>query len=95
EQFKTRRALVLDLLSEIPGMECNVPNGAFYAFPRYNRDIASAKLAEILLKKGHVAVTPGSAFGPGGEGFIRISYATSEDQIREGMARMKKTIAQL
>lgn len=94
-EFQRRRDLILDLIDEIPGMECNVPKGAFYVFPRYNKDVPSAKLAEILLKEGHVAVTPGTAFGPGGEGCIRISYAASEDQIREGVGRIKKVITQL
>lgn len=94
-EFRKRRDLAMDLISEIPGIECNVPQGAFYIFPRYNRDIPSAKLAETLLKEGHVAVTPGTAFGPCGEGFIRISYATSEDQIREGISRIKKTLTSL
>ncbi len=94
-EFRRRRDLAMDLISEIPGVECNVPQGAFYIFPKYNRDIPSAKLAEVLLKEGHVAVTPGTAFGPGGEGFIRISYATSEDQIREGISRIKDTLAKL
>ena len=91
-EFARRRGLVMDLLSEIPGVECNAPQGAFYVFPRYNRDIPSAKLAEILLKEAHVAVTPGTAFGKCGEGFIRISYAASEDDIREGLSRIKKTL---
>lgn len=94
-EFKARRDLALDLISEIPGMECNVPQGAFYLFPRYSADIPSAKLAETLLKEGHVAVTPGTAFGPGGEGFFRISYAASEEQIREGLARIKKCMSGL
>lgn len=94
-EFKTRRDLALDLISEIPGMECNVPQGAFYLFPKYSADIPSAKLAETLLKEGHVAVTPGTAFGPGGEGFFRISYAASEEQIREGLARIKKCMSGL
>lgn len=94
-EFRKRRDLAMDLISEIPGIECNVPQGAFYIFPRYNRDIPSVKLAETLLKEGHVAVTPGTAFGPCGEGFIRISYATSEDQIREGISRIKKVLASL
>ena len=51
--------------------------------------------SETLLKEGHVAVTPGTAFGPGGEGFFRVSYAASEDQIREGIARIKKTMNSL
>ncbi len=93
--FKKRRDLALDLIRDIPGMECNTPKGAFYLFPKYNKDIPSAKMAEILLKEGHVAVTPGTAFGPCGEGFFRISYATSEDQIQEGIARIKRTMAGL
>ena len=95
KEFRRRRDLVMDLVEEIPGFECNVPSGAFYVFPKYNRDVPSAKLAEVLLKEGHVAVTPGTAFGPNGEGFFRISYATSEDQIREGMARIRKVVSGL
>ena len=94
-EFKRRRDLAMDLISEIPGIECNVPQGAFYIFPKYNRDIPSAKLAETLLREGHVAVTPGTAFGPGGEGFFRVSYATSEEQIREGISRIKNTLSKL
>lgn len=93
--FRKRRDLALDLIQEIPGLECNVPNGAFYLFPKYDKDMPSAKMAEILLKEGHVAVTPGSAFGACGEGFFRLSYATSEDQIQEGIARIKKTLSTL
>ena len=95
KEFKKRRDLALDLIRDIPGMECNTPNGAFYLFPKYNKDIPSAKLAEIMLKEDHVAVTPGTAFGPCGEGFFRISYATSEDQIQEGIARIKKSLSKL
>lgn len=94
-EFQKRRDLILDLVNEIPGVECNVPKGAFYIFPKYNRDIPSAKLAEILLKEAHVAVTPGTAFGPSGEGCIRISYAASEDNIREGMSRIKDAMSKL
>lgn len=94
-EFRKRRDLALDLIDEIPQLECNVPKGAFYVFPKYSVDMPSAKLAEILLREGHVAVTPGTAFGPGGEGFFRVSYATSEDQIREGFDRIKRTLAQL
>ena len=88
-KFKERRDLALNLLSEIPGLECNVPKGAFYLFPRYSAKVPSKDLCSDMLRKAHVAVTPGSAFGPAGEGFFRISYATSEDNIREGMSRIK------
>lgn len=94
-EFRRRRDLALDLISEIPQLECNVPRGAFYVFPKYSVDMPSQRLAEILLREGHVAVTPGTAFGPGGEGFFRVSYATSEDQIVEGFDRIKRTLAQL
>ncbi len=94
-EFRKRRDLALDLIEDIPGLECNVPNGAFYVFPKYDVQMPSAKLAEILLRDGHVAVTPGTAFGPGGEGFFRVSYAASEEQILEGFDRIKKTLAQL
>ena len=89
EEFRKRRDLALDLIEEIPGMECQRPEGAFYLFPRYDADMHSEDLATKLLREAHVAVTPGAAFGPHGEGFFRISYATSEDQIREGLGRIK------
>lgn len=95
ETFRKRRDLALDLISEIPQLECNVPEGAFYLFPRCSVDMPSNELAERLLKEAKVAVTPGRAFGPAGEGFFRISYATGEDQIREGLSRIKKALASM
>lgn len=93
-EFKSRRDLALDLISEIDGLECNVPNGAFYLFPRYKGEMKATELAANLLKHAHVAVTPGTAFGPSGEGFFRISYAASEDHIIEGLSRIKKYMAE-
>lgn len=95
ETFRKRRDLALDLISEIPQLECNVPEGAFYLFPSCSIDMPSNELAERLLKEAKVAVTPGRAFGPAGEGFFRISYATGEDQIREGLSRIKKALASM
>lgn len=89
KEFRKRRDLALDLLAEIKGLECNVPDGAFYLFPKYDAKMKSAALAEKLLKEGKVAVTPGSAFGPAGEGFFRMSYATDEENIRNGISRIK------
>ena len=94
-EFKERRDLVIDLLSEIEGLETKVPEGAFYVFPKYSADISSAELAKRLLEEQHVAVTPGIAFGPHGEGFFRISYAASEADLREGIARIKKFMGAL
>ncbi len=95
KEFKARRDLALDLISEIPGLECNVPKGAFYLFPKYDSKMSSMELAAGMLKYAHVAVTPGTAFGPSGEGFFRISYATGEDQIREGLSRIKSYMSKL
>lgn len=94
-RFKSRRDLTLDLLSEIEGLECKVPDGAFYVFPKYDLDIPSAELASRLLQEAHVAVTPGTVFGPHGEGFFRISYAASEEQLKEGISRIKKFLGTL
>ncbi|MBO5669809.1 MAG: pyridoxal phosphate-dependent aminotransferase, partial [Candidatus Methanomethylophilaceae archaeon] len=93
--FKKRRDLALDLMAEIPGLECNVPGGAFYLFPKYSAKIPSNELAEKLLTEGLVGVTPGRAFGPCGEGFFRFSYAASEEDIIEGLSRIKKVFATL
>ncbi len=95
KEFKKRRDLALDLLSEIKDLECNKPDGAFYLFPRLNKDVDSITVAKKLLQEGHVAVTPGRAFGPCGEGSFRMSYAASEDDITEGIARMKKVLNSL
>ena len=94
-EFKKRRDLALDLISDINGLECNCPEGAFYLFPKYEKKVNSVDLATYLLKDGHVAVTPGRAFGPAGEGFFRLSYATSEDNIIEGLDRIRKSLYRL
>lgn len=94
-EFRKRRDLALDLIDDMEGFECCRPSGAFYLFPRYDRDMPSAELASRLLKEGHVAVTPGRAFGPDGEGFLRISYATDEDTIVEGLGRIKRAYRSL
>lgn len=93
--FKKRRDLALDLIADIKGLECNKPSGAFYLFPKYSMDIKSNDLADKILREGHVAVTPGRAFGPCGEGSFRLSYAASDEDIKEGIARIKKVLANL
>lgn len=101
--FKKRRDLVLDLLSEIEGMKTNLPTGAFYVFPEVssyfgksdgNTVINDANdLCMYLLNTGHVGVVPGEAFGA--PGYIRISYAASEDTLREAISRMKNALEAL
>ncbi|MCL1984156.1 MAG: aminotransferase class I/II-fold pyridoxal phosphate-dependent enzyme, partial [Methanomassiliicoccaceae archaeon] len=94
-EFKKRRDLALDLLTEIKGVECNRPEGAFYLFPRYSHRISSEDLTMYLMKEAHVAITPGSAFGPAGEGSFRLSYAASEENIIKGIGNIKKAFSKL
>jgi len=95
KEFKARRDLIYELMAEIPTLSCQRPKGAFYIFPSYKHKMNSEDLAAYLLEEAHVAVTPGSAFGPAGEGHIRISYAASREDIIEGMAKIKQALAVL
>ena len=83
------------LLSEIPGLRCNEPDGAFYVFPKFDFDMTSHKFAERLLQERHIAITPGRAFGPCGEGSFRLSYSASDEDLTEGIGRIKAFCSQL
>lgn len=94
-EFKKRRDVMVKMLNDIEGLTCVMPMGAFYAFVNcrsYEQD--SFKLADYLLEKG-VAVIPGGAFGEQGEGFLRLSYATSMDNIREGVRRIEEALVKI
>lgn len=103
QAFQRRRDLIVELAKDIPGLEVNVPEGAFYLFPKCssfygkacgNRVINnSTDLAMFLLEEGHVATVGGDAFGD--PECFRMSYATSDDNIREAMKRIKETLAKL
>lgn len=103
EAFRRRRDLVVDLARQIPGFECNEPQGAFYLFPRVTSFLGksdgettintSGELALYLLDKAHVATVDGAAFCL--DGYIRLSYATSDDNIREAMRRIAEALAAL
>lgn len=103
QAFQYRRDLALALLQEIPGMKVNVPDGAFYLFPEVvkyygksdgTRMIRSASdLCDYLLDTAFVAIVPGVAFGS--VDCVRISYATSEDQLREAISRIAEALAKL
>ncbi len=94
-EFRKRRDLTLKKLREIPGIDIVAPDGAFYAFPRYDFDISSEKMAEYLLDEAHVAVTPGSSFGSFGEKHFRISFATSVENLETGLDSIKDALAKL
>jgi aspartate aminotransferase len=88
-EFDARRRLVVDLLNDIPGISCIMPKGAFYAFPNTSATGFKAKdLATRLLEGPGVATIGGPDFGVLGEGYIRLSYANSQDNIREALARI-------
>lgn len=101
--FERRRDLVVRMAREIPGLKVNVPMGAFYLFPEVSaylgkgfgdrRIETSADLAMYLLEEGHVATVDGGAFGA--PGYIRLSYATSDEQLTEAMRRIAAALAKL
>jgi aspartate aminotransferase len=93
KEFQERRDLVMKLIGEIPQLHCDVPKGAFYAFPRFDSDMTSEQMALHLMDRAEVAVTGGAAFGAAGENHLRISYATSKENIIEGLGRIKKALA--
>ena len=94
--FDRRRRTIVQMLSEIPGVQCPEPEGAFYAYPsvkdllgrsiRGQRPATSVELAELVLEQAEVAVVPGEAFGT--PGYFRMSYALGDDVLAEGVRRM-------
>ena len=102
DAFNRRRKLIVQLLNEIPGVTCPTPAGAFYVYPsvkgvlgkeiRGKRPTTSIELAALILDEVEVAVVPGEAFGP--SGYLRFSYATSDADIVEGVARVKALLSE-
>ena len=100
--FDRRRKLIVDLLNKIPGVTCPTPTGAFYVYPsvkgvlgkeiRGKRPQTSAELATLILDEVEVAAVPGEAFGP--SGYLRFSYALSDDDIVEGIGRVAKLLSE-
>jgi aspartate/methionine/tyrosine aminotransferase len=94
--FDRRRRLIVSMLNEIPGVHCPEPQGAFYAYPSvrglFGKNVkgteitSSAELAAVILDEAEVAVVPGEAFGT--NGYLRLSYALSDDDLTEGVTRI-------
>jgi aspartate/methionine/tyrosine aminotransferase len=96
EEFRARRRLIVDGLNAIPGVTCLPPAGAFYAFPNIKSfGLPSKQVADYLLNEGGVALLSGSAFGPEGEGYLRLSYANSRENITEALERMRVAFERL
>lgn len=92
-EYDNRRRLITAALNAIPGVHCPLPEGAFYLFPRIDyKGMNSVELAKYLLDEAHVAVTPGSAFGEAGDGCIRLTYATSLENLQEAVKRMEQAL---
>ena len=100
--FDRRRRTIVQMLNSIDGVHCPVPQGAFYAYPsvegvlgreiRGRRPQTSAELAALILDEVEVAVVPGEAFGP--SGYLRLSYALGDDDLREGVGRIQGLLAE-
>jgi aminotransferase len=94
-EYHRRRDFVVDRLNEI-GLPCHKPQGAFYAFPSIKKTgMSSGDFATRLLKEKKVALVPGTAFGPEGEGYVRISYATSFNLLKEAFDRIEDFLKQI
>ncbi len=94
EEFRRRRDLVVDGLNDMPGVRCQRPEGAFYAFPNIEgTGLDERNLAAALLEEAGVAVLPGTAFGPAGSGFIRLAYTQGAEDLRLGLERMSSYLA--
>jgi aspartate aminotransferase len=93
-EYDRRRRFMTDALNAIPGVHCPLPEGAFYLFPEVAfQGLDSNALAEFMIEKAHVAVTPGSAFGRAGRRNIRLTFATSMANLRQAAEQMKAAMA--
>ena len=96
KEYRRRRDYAVSAINAIDGLSCKTPGGAFYIFVNIKSlGRTSAEMADYLLDHAKIAAVPGSAFGPQGEGYIRLSYACSYERIVEAMERLKKAIAEL
>ncbi|MCU1650264.1 MAG: aspartate aminotransferase [Pseudonocardiales bacterium] len=95
EEFDRRRQVTVDLLNGLPGVSCLLPRGAFYTFPNISGTGWSAKpLASALLERAGVALIGGPDFGELGEGYLRVSYANSEENIRQALGRVSEFLTE-
>ena len=92
-EYQRRRDVIVPLLNALPGLNCQTPQGAFYAFPNITgTGMSSNELANLILEKAGVALLPGSSFGANGEGYLRLSYATSTEIIKLGLDRIQTVL---
>jgi aspartate/methionine/tyrosine aminotransferase len=95
-EFRRRRDLIVDGLNQLPGVSCRLPLGAFYAFPNVKAlGRRSAEIADLLLTEAGVATLGGTAFGEYGEGYLRLSYANSEANLKRALDLMRPVLTRL
>jgi aspartate aminotransferase len=86
--------VIVEGLNSIPGITCRMPRGAFYVFPNITgTGLSSPVCEELLLQKGGVATLSGTSFGAMGEGYLRLSYANSVENIEKAIERIRTTLA--
>ncbi|MHB0868121.1 MAG: pyridoxal phosphate-dependent aminotransferase [Chloroflexota bacterium] len=92
-EYERRRNFFVEMLNDIPGVSCFKPEGAFYAFPKFDLGMSSIQLADMLLEKARVAGTPGSAFGDAGDGHVRFSFASAPEVLETAARRIKEMLS--
>lgn len=96
KEYQRRRDYAVKAINEIPGLHCECPKGAFYIFINCKSlNMKSADLSAYLLEEAKIALVPGDVFGPGGEGYLRMSFANSYENVVEGCTQLKKAVALL
>ena len=96
DEYEQRRNIVVDGINSIHGLSCITPGGAFYVFINIKKTgMTSESFCDYILEDSGVAILPGTSFGEFGEGFIRICYATSQNEIKNALERIKKSISKL
>ncbi len=99
-EYKKRRDLLVKLINDIPGVKCHSPEGAFYLMVNVRKiidklNITAEELCDRIMKKANVLILPGTVFGDFGEDFVRFSYVSSEENIKNGVAQIKKYISSI
>jgi aspartate aminotransferase len=95
-EYQRRRDAIVNGLNNIDGFTCQCPRGAFYVFPNIKRfGIPSSAMADLLLEKAGVAVLPGSSFGEHGEGYLRLTYSNSIENINRAIGRIGEAVSEL
>ncbi len=93
-EYQARRGIVTRMVGGAPGLELAEPQGSFYAFIRYSAAVSSQEVVKRAMERG-VAVRPGSEFGPGGEGYVRVAFSTGRELLIEGMERLMGVLDEL